>query len=138
MKVKFKLLSESAKEPTRAHTTDAGLDLYVSRCGFENGLWVCHSDVAFEIPRGYVGLLFPRSSIYRAGHQLMNSVGVIDPDYRGEVSAVFTHNGVGKKYSVGDRFGQLVILPLPKVELEQVDALQVTERGTGGYGSTGN
>lgn len=137
MKVKFKLLYPSAKVPTRAHTTDAGLDLYVSRCGYEDGYWVCHSDVAFEIPEGHVGLLFPRSSIYKHGHQIMNSVGVIDCDYRGEVKAVLNHFGFGRKYQVGDRFAQLVIIPIPAVELVQGE-LSDTERGSGGYGSTGN
>ena len=136
MTIKYKLLSQSAKTPTKAHPTDAGFDLYAARCGYEDGYWVCHSDVAFEIPEGHVGLLFPRSSICRMALQLVNSVGVIDADYRGEVSAVFTSNGIGAKYKVGDRFAQLIIIPIPAVELVEGE-LSSTERGTGGYGSSG-
>lgn len=139
MKVNYKKLNENALTPTRAHANDAGLDLYVSAVEWITPMkQKCHSHIAFEIPQGYVGLLFPRSSVSNTDMQMSNSVGVIDSDFRGGVSGVF--NVVGnspKPYKVGDRFAQLIIIPYPQVELHEIDELQTTERGTGGYGSTG-
>lgn len=137
MKIKARKLAPTAQLPTRAHTGDAGLDMYVSRCGYEGELWVCHSDIAMEIPDGYVGLLFPRSSVSSTDMRLANSVGVIDSGYRGEVSAKFDNKPNGKRYYVGDRFAQLVIVPYLNVQPIEADTLSDTERGNGGYGSTG-
>lgn len=137
MEVRYKKLSKKAKEPSRAHKGDAGYDLYVSRCGYEREVWVCHSDVAFEIPEGHVGLVFPRSSIADTAMMLSNSVGVIDSCYRGEVSAKFRVVDVGRVYREGDRFAQLVIIPYPEVVLVESDKLSDTDRGEGGYGSSG-
>lgn len=92
--------------------------------------------VAVEIPPGYVGLVFPRSSCYKLGHDLTNSVGVIDSDYRGEIMAVF--ETAGKQYKIGERCCQFMLLALPQHELVEVDELSATERGEGGFGSTGN
>jgi len=111
--------------------------MYVSRCGYEGELWVCHSDIAMEIPDGYVGLLFPRSSVSSTDMRLTNCVGVIDSVYRGEVSAKFDNKPNGKRYYVGDRFAQLVIVPYLDVQPIEADTLSDTERGNGGYGSTG-
>ena len=90
-----------------------------------------------EIPPGHVGLVFPRSSCYKHGMLLSNCVGVIDSDYRGEVTAVFlgTHDDVS--YEIGDRIAQLVIMPIPAVKFVEAEELSETQRGTGGYGSTG-
>lgn len=137
MIVKFKKLSDKAKTPTKAHKEDAGLDLYCSRCGFEGANWVCHSDVAFEIPEGHVGLVFPRSSISNTGLMLCNSVGVIDSNYRGDVTAKFRPMSGEHFYREGERFAQMIILPYPQVELLESDELSKTERGAGGYGSSG-
>lgn len=138
MIVKIKKLNKNALMPTKAHVSDAGFDLYVSRCGMENGLFVCHSDIAFEIPTGYVGYVFPRSSVSNMGLVLANSVGVVDSGYRGEVSARFKADGWFRKYGVGDRFAQLVIMPIPDIEFEESDELSASDRGAGGYGSSGN
>lgn len=93
--------------------------------------------LAVEIPKGYVGLIFPRSSCYKAGMLLTNCVGVIDSDYRGEIKAVFVSDGQYRQYEVGDRVCQLVISPVPAVKFVEVQELSRTERGAGGYGSTG-
>lgn len=138
MKVKVKKLVENAVIPTYAKPGDAGLDLtatYVEIKG-DNIIYGC--GLAIEIPKGYVGLLFPRSSNAKKDLLLTNSVGVIDSGYRGEVTAVFKKiKYFAEAYKVGERFAQLVILPYPEIELEEAEELSVTERGTGGYGSTG-
>ena len=137
MVVKYKKLSDDAITPTKAHPEDAGMDLYCSRCGFEGINWVCHSDIAFEIPEGHVGLIFPRSSISNTGMLLCNSVGVIDSIYRGEVSAKYMVVNNEHIYREGERFAQMIIIPYPQVELLESDDLSVTKRGEGGYGSSG-
>ena len=96
--------------------------------------------LAFEIPEGHVGLIFPRSSITKKTTlALGNAVGVIDSDYRGEIIFQFrkTNPMFQKDYKVGDRIGQMMILPIPSVRIEEVEELSETKRGTGGYGSTG-
>ena len=137
MVVRYKKLNEKAKEPLKAHIEDAGFDLYCSRCGYEGLNWVCHSDIAFEIPEGYVGLIFPRSSIANTGMLLSNSVGVIDSSYRGEVSAKFRVVNNEHHYREGERFAQMIIIPYPQIKLLESDELSDTERGAGGYGSSG-
>jgi dUTP pyrophosphatase len=97
------------------------------------------TDLAVEIPRGYVGLLFPRSSISNTDHFLRNSVGVIDSGYRGEIKLRMSIPALGEKeYIMGDKVGQLIIMKLPWVEVEEADELSDTDRGEGGFGSTGN
>lgn len=91
--------------------------------------------LAFEIPKGHVGLLLPRSSISKTGAWLANSVGVIDSDYRGEVRARF-YGGQGS-FDVSERFAQLMIVPIPLVKYQEVEVLEDTVRGVGGFGSTG-
>jgi dUTP pyrophosphatase len=90
----------------------------------------------FEIPIGYVGKLFPRSSISKTGLSLRNSVGIIDPDYRGEVTFRFSNTG-GNIYKIGDRIGQIRIEKDIEYRFIVVDELSETKRGKGGYGSTG-
>jgi len=95
--------------------------------------------LAMEMPEGYVGLIFPRSSISKTDHYLRNSVGVIDSGYRGEIKVrMSTPLLGGVEYKVGDRVAQLVIMKLPWVNLQEVDELSDTDRGEGGFGSTGN
>ena len=92
---------------------------------------------ALEVPEGFAALILPRSSICRTSMRLTNGVGLIDRDYRGEVSAVFDVIGDGNLlYGVGERIAQMLIVPAPIVQLEQVDELSETGRGNGGYGST--
>lgn len=161
MKVRIKKLSPDAVIPVKAHDTDAGFDLTaISRAVDRYGNIVYGTGLAFEIPKGFVGYVFPRSSISKVDMLLSNAVGVIDSGYRGEVTAKFKpswqfdtaalpfrmgdvditgmddDNGC-RIYQVGDRIAQLVIMPYPEVEFEEAEELTDTDRGTGGYGSTG-
>lgn len=140
MKVRIKKLIEEAVIPKKAHSTDAGFDLVATSVGFEDGCWVCHTGLAFEIPEGYMGLVFPRSSIVRKDMLMANGVGVVDSNYRGEVTGRFRLSGNLEfpKYGVGERFAQMIIIPYPEIEFVETDELSETDRGTGGYGSTGN
>jgi len=145
MMVRIMKLHEAAIIPTYAHDTDAGMDMYCTEAFLENGhnhtnrMWVCKTGIAMEIPEGYVGLLFPRSSITKTDLFLRNSVGVIDAGYRGEITFKFGfYDGHGKgKYEAGQRIGQIIIIPRPYIEFVEVNSLTETERGIGGYGSTG-
>lgn len=138
MKIRFKKLSPSAVVPRKAHASDAGFDLTCTRYEVTNGeLFTYHTDIAVEIPDGYVGLLFPRSSIYKQDLFLTNSVGVIDSGYRGEVTAKFRPHLFAKPYDKGDRVAQMIIIPYPHVDFVEVDELSESDRGEGGYGSTG-
>ena len=140
MKIRFKKLSASAVVPRKAHASDAGFDLTCTRFEVTNGeLFTYHTDIAVEIPDGHVGLLFPRSSIYKQDLFLTNSVGVVDSGYRGEVMFKFKAvcQDVKQHYHVGDRIGQLIIIPYPDVEFVEADELSDSERGVCGYGSSG-
>lgn len=139
LNIKIKKLSESAKLPTKAHPTDAGFDLYADSQSIDkNYNMVYGTGIAVEIPKGYVGLVFPRSSIASTDIMLSNSVGVIDSGYRGEVIAKFKRvTGEFNTYKVGDRIAQLIIIPYPEVVFEEVKELSSSDRGEGGYGSSG-
>lgn len=139
MKVKIKKLVENAVIPRYAKSGDAGLDLTATSIEQKGDKVIYHCGLAFEIPQGYVGLLFPRSSNANKDLLLTNSVGVIDSGYRGEVTAVFQKTRLlhTDLYQVGERFAQLIILPYPQIEFEEVEELSTTERGANGYGSTG-
>lgn len=135
MIIKYKKLHPAAKAPFRATDGSAGWDLFsVAREEWAGGTHRHRTGLAFEVPPGHVMLLFPRSSIYRVGAHIPNSVGVIDSDYRGEVTLVFRG---GKGYEPGERIGQAVIIPVPEVIFKEAKTLSETARGTGGYGSTG-
>lgn len=140
MEVKIKKLREDAVIPSYAREGDAGMDLTaVSKHYDECGNLCYGTGLAFEIPKGYVGLIFPRSSIYKKRLVLSNSVGVIDSGYRGEVTFKFKPIGnvVNEEYNIGERIGQIIIIPYPKIEFVEVSGLSETERGENGYGSTG-
>lgn len=140
MKIKFKRLSEFAIKPTKAHTDDAGYDFYATDMAEENGAYVYHTGIAVDIPQGYVGLVFPRSSVARTDIILTNCVGVIDSGYTGEVTAKFKIlNGKEQPciYHLGERIFQMIIIPIPEIEFEEVNELRKTDRGSGGYGSSG-
>lgn len=139
MKVKIKRLDKSAVIPKYAKEGDAGLDLTATAYKVnEKGQYIYTSDLALEIPDGYVGLLFPRSSICKKDLEMTNSVGVIDSNYRGPIKSVFNPTCEDPEvYELGERFAQLIIIPYPKIEFEEVEELSETDRGTGGYGSTG-
>jgi dUTP pyrophosphatase len=145
MKVNFKKLHPAAQLPKYAKPGDAAMDLYavevkkhIDSATDEITKLVIDSGIAFEIPKGFVGLVFPRSSIQSTGLRLTNGVGVIDSGYRGSVKAVFDIiDSSLSYYEEGDRFAQLMIIPYPIVEFEEVKELSFTERGEGGFGSTG-
>lgn len=138
--VKFKKLSPDAVAPTRAMEGDAGWDLTAICCEYFSlpDVWRYGTGIAVEIPPGYFGALFQRSSVRDQRQILSNCVGVIDSGYRGEITLTFKRLGHSiKTYNAGDRIGQLVILPLPEVQFEEVMELSESERGTGGFGHTG-
>lgn len=144
MELKFKRLDDSAVLPIRANKGDAGLDLTainvtteVNECG--EVLIVYHTGIAVEIPEGYVGLLFPRSSISKKALMASNCVGVIDSGYRGEIMSKMrtTTNVVPAIYKPGERFCQLVIVPyLSDITIVESNDLSDSDRGEGGYGSS--
>lgn len=140
MKVNVKKNRETAVVPVYAKDGDAGLDLTATEILNETDWQISYdTGLSFEIPYGFVGLVYPRSSVRKYDLELSNSVGVIDSGYRGTVQFTFnktvrhSHN----VYSVGDRIGQIIIVPYPHIELNEVDVLSDTERGTGGFGSSG-
>ena len=141
MEVKIKRLNDKAVMPRYATSGSAGFDLTATSVAPDAyGNIVYYTGLAFEIPEGYVGLLFMRSSVSNTELHLRTAVSVIDSDYRGEVTAKFRCDNdsmMPLDYNPGDRIVQMVIVQLPQVELEEVDELSETERGTGGYGSTG-
>ena len=136
MKVKIKKLHTKAVIPKYAKDGDAGMDLTAVEASSDAYYITYRTGLSIEIPQGYVGLLFPRSSVYKKGQILSNSVGVIDSGYRGEIMLKFTRSL--NQYSVGDRVGQIIILPFPKIEFEEVNELSETDRSSGGFGSTGD
>ncbi len=138
--VKVKKLSDNAVIPSYSKVGDAGMDLTITR-EIENTSFVVTYGfgIAIEIPKNFVGLVFPRSSIRNYDLIMSNSVGVIDSGYRGELQATFKKtNGLDSfKYKVGERGAQIIILPYPQVKMVESNELSDTERGTGGFGSTG-
>ena len=139
MKVNIKRLCEEATIPRYAKPGDAGMDIYSVGPSYEDdyGNEVFHTGISMEIPEGYVGLIFPRSSISKTTHALRNHVGVIDSGYRGEIVFKFSKEHAGRRYEAGDRVGQIIILPYPRVEFCEAESLAKSERGLGGFGSTG-
>lgn len=181
MKIKIKKLNDKAVIPTYAHAADAGLDLTATsiKHDFGKDVFIYGTGLAVEIPEGYVGLLFPRSSNRNTEAYMTNHVGVIDSNYRGEILVCYKNrtttnianeisdiaidlyelidnndefnnydgiieniseinrNAVKQPYDVGDRIAQLIIIPYPHIEFEEVDELSDTDRGANGHGSTG-
>lgn len=139
MKVKVKVLNDKCK-PYRAHDWDSGLDLranvddVITLKQFEPVL--VGSGIAIELPRGYEGQIRPRSSFNKRG--VLSSFGTIDCDYRGEIGIVLTNLTSNEvKIYPGDRIAQLVVAPVVVPVVEYVDELSSTERGSGGFGSSG-
>jgi dUTP pyrophosphatase len=140
MKVKIKKISSDAVIPTYAKNGDAGMDIIATSIINEETFQITYgTGISMEIPNGFVGLIFPRSSVRKTDLSLSNCVGVVDSGYRGEIQATFRkHKGVASnKYEVGDRIAQIMIIPHPPIEFEEVEELSDTERGDGGFGSTG-
>ena len=149
MKIKIKKLHPDAVIPSYVNLGDAGMDLTAITRTWKysdgGGYYEYGTGLSVEIPDGYVGLIFPRSSQSNVNQLLTNHVGVIDSNYRGEIKARFKYvynlrteiNEDYTIYEIGNRIAQLIILPYPQVEFEEVDGLSETIRGTGGFGSTG-
>jgi len=156
MEIKFKKLIPEAQTPFRKYEIDAGFDLYCTSIEETKDYIQYNTGVAVEIPEGYVGLIFPRSSVTTYDLMLKNSVGVIDASYRGEIMCRFyetemsfsyiEHKNVrtkiyqehlSNKYVVGDRVAQIVFIEIPKITLIEVPELSETQRNEGGFGSTG-
>lgn len=159
MLIKIKKLMPEAVIPTYAKPGDAGMDLIATSINTDNDDYIEYgTGLAIEIPDGYVGLIFPRSSNSKKDLLLCNSVGVIDSGYRGEIKLrykriistssekfniqenLFSSPSIYLEidhYKIGDKVGQIIILPIPFIEFTEVDKLSQTERGDGGFGSTG-
>lgn len=138
--VKIKKLHPNSVIPTYSKEGDAGMDLTITEVIKNTTEDVSYGfGIALEIPPGFVGLIFPRSSIRKTDLLLTNSVGVIDSGYRGEIQATFkkTLEDSSVIYEVGERGAQIIILPYPKINFINSDNLSNSERGDGGFGSTG-
>lgn len=145
MDVKIKKLNPDAVIPSYAKPGDAGMDLTAVSYDYdyEHDNHVYGTGLAIEIPEGYVGLLFPRSSNRKTMAYMTNHVGVIDSGYRGEIFITFKNRDDNRQklntvpYGIGSKVAQLIIMPYPQINLIESDELSETERGTGGHGSTG-
>ena len=136
MVLKFKKLNNKAVAPKFAKDGDAGMDLVATSLNQRADFLEYGTDLAVQIEKGYAGLIFPRSSISKTGHRLLNSVGVIDSGYRGEIKVRMSWT-TNNTYKAGDKIAQLVIVKLPWVDIFEVDELEESDRGEGGFGSTG-
>jgi dUTP pyrophosphatase len=135
-------LRDEARVPTRAHDGDAGLDLYACEPAHigPGERWSVGTGVAVEIPAGHAGLVLPRSGLARDhGIALVNSPGLIDSGYRGEVRVLLLNTDPADTFRItpGDRIAQLVIVPISVAEPVAVEALAESGRGDGGFGSSG-
>ena len=142
-KMKIKKLNDRAIVPTYASAFAAGADLYACE---ESEITIApgetrliHTGIALEIPQGYVGLIYARSGLStKRGLAPANKVGVIDCDYRGEIMvALYNQSGAEQTLAVGERIAQIVFTQYDTAEFDVVDELDSTERGAGGFGSTG-
>lgn len=164
MEVKIKRIHPDAVIPKYSKPGDAGMDLVATGIQTKNDIITYHTGIQVEIPEGYVGLIVPRSSIYKQDLMLANHIGIIDSGYRGEILCKFRltalcmehisnnrflirdyeidpKTGAYKNvhtYKIGDRVAQLIIIPYPLIEFKEVDVLKESNRGTGGFGHTGN
>ena len=162
MIVKVKKLDDKAVIPAYAHQDgDMGMDITAISYEYDPvyDRYIYHTGLAFELPKGYGMLIFPRSSNCKKDAYLCNSVGVLDSNYRGELIFMYKNRTRSEDliypkmdmdmnfrnlelenefapYKAGDRIGQIIIFPYPKIEFLEVDELNETTRGTGGFGST--
>jgi dUTP pyrophosphatase len=140
--LRFVKLSEKATLPTRAHDNDAGLDLYAAEAArIVPGARVSvGTGLAVAVPEGFAGLVLPRSGLaLKAGVTLVNSPGLIDPGYRGEVRVVLlnTDRTIDFHVKPGDRMAQLLLVPTATASPMQADSLDESMRGPSGFGSSG-
>lgn len=136
MIIKIKKLHTDAIIPRYLRHGDAGMDVYAVSVEIKDKYVEYKTGLSFEIPENYVMLIFPRSSISDKDLIMKNCVGVLDSGFRGELKLRFKKDGENI-YEVGDRIGQILILPYPNIEFEESDELSETSRGEGSFGSTG-
>jgi dUTP pyrophosphatase len=138
MELKVKRLTDTAKLPTKAHDTDAGFDLYADiQTPITipvNGLVTIETGIAVSLPEGHCGIIKDRSSYGVAGNHTL--AGVIDESYNGPIKVIL-YSFRGKVINPGDKFAQMLVVPVPKVKVVEVTELEQTIRGDGGFGSTG-
>lgn len=143
MKIKIKKLHPNAIIPSYAKEGDAGLDLTaISKThDIDSNTTIYGFGLAVELPPGHFGMIIPRSSIYKKTQVLTNHCGIIDENFRGEIKAIFRDSTSGNfkynRYNVLERIVQLIILPLPNIEIYEVDELSESNRGSNGFGSSG-
>jgi len=141
MKLKIKKLSASAKLPSYQTKEAAGFDLHSAENAVINPgeRKLIGTALAFEIEYGYEVQIRPRSGLaYKHGITVLNSPGTIDSDYRGEIKVLLiNHSNEPFEIKTGDRIAQAVVAPVVQAEIEEVDSLSDTQRGEGGFGSTG-
>jgi dUTP pyrophosphatase len=142
IKIKIKLLDNSLKLPKYAHKGDAGLDLYSAidcvLMPYERKL--VPTGIKVEIPSGYAGFVQPRSGLaIKHGIALVNSPGLIDSGYRGEISIIMINLDKSNEFNIkkGDKICQLVIQRIEEAELIEIENIENSDRGEGGFGSTG-
>jgi dUTP pyrophosphatase len=142
VRINFKL-EDGVPIPKYAHSDDAGIDL-ISTLSFSIDpltRQLCPTGVCVEIPPGYVGLIHPRSGLaLKQGLTILNAPGTIDPGYRGEIQVILYNSDpqTPAKINPGDRIAQLLIQKVEVIEVNPVDKLSDTTRGTGGFGSSGH
>ena len=140
MKIQIKLIDDNARMPTQGSENAAGFDLYAHTMRKTDKYVEFGTGIRLQVPGGYMAGIFPRSSLSDTGYVLCNSVGVIDADFRGEVRLRFARiagRDLPLSYQIGDRIGQLVLIPIPEVMFVEVAELDYTMRGSGGFGSSG-
>ena len=160
LNLKFKKLTENAVVPQKAHDSDAAFDIIATSMTVEDHYIEYGTGLVFETPMDHAMLIYPRSSISKKDLALCNSVGVVDPGYRGELKvrfrvinnnitevsgAIYNHLGGSNLpssyplsvYKVGDKIAQMVVVPLPRLSFTEVENLDDTDRGQGGFGSSG-
>lgn len=142
MDLRFRKINAGAIIPTRASDGDAGLDLHAAEPAHigPGERWQVGTGLAVEIPSGHAGLVLPRSGLaLKHGISLVNAPGLIDSGYRGEIGILLLNNDPAEVFRVepGDRIAQLLVVPFLEAEPEESDRLSDSERGEGGFGSTG-
>ena len=136
MIVNIKKIHDDAIIPKYAKEGDAAMDVTAVSKNVTDEFIEYGTGLALEVPEGYVCLIFPRSGVTNKKMSLGNSVGVLDSGYRGELVFRFYKHG-DQEYEIGERVGQIMIIPYPKIEIEEVKELSSSARGEGGFGSSG-
>ena len=137
--LKVKRLTDTAKLPTYAHDGDACFDLYADDVNVTSGGFLCNTGLSVEVPPGYAMMIYSRSGHgFKNNMRLANCVGVLDSCYRGPVMVKLTcDRQIQYVPKVGDRIAQAMLIPVPVVTFEEVTELSDSERGDGGFGSSG-